>query len=419
MSAYSGRVPGGMRRRDEPGGGTGRRGCERDGGDMRQHMTNVAGAFAAGYAIVIGIASYWSIPSLPDAVRNDARDIAGILTATAYCGYKASNVHLLLDGDATLPRIRAALASVAEASGAEESVVVVFSGHGGIISSGAHRASALLPVECDASRARATCVSEAELSAALQHISARRVVVVIDACHAGGAASFKDPTGRESLPVGYSEKSLGRLAHGTGRVVIASSRADEASLVLGNARNSVFTATFLDALRGKAQTRGDGVIRVFDIFNYVSEMVQRTVPGRQHPVFKASGLEDNFPVIRDRGGIKAVSGDATLAVLAGDPRQLERVIADLYPAGPMDQEIWARAGGDPGAGCGEPAHADRHYLSWRRRGVVGAINLDTCDAVEHRIRQPRVPEVPASTHQRCHGSGKTIVVGAELLRTNE
>ena len=36
-------------------------------------------------------------------------------------------------------------------------------------------------------------------------------------------------------------------------------------------------------------------------------------------------------------------------------------------------------------GCGEPAHADRHYLSWRRRGVVGAINLDTCDAVEHWI----------------------------------
>lgn len=349
MSAYSGQVPGGMWRRNEPGGArdawaVGARGMW---GDMRQHMTNVAGDFAAGYAIVIGIASYWSIPSLPDAVRNDARDIAGILTSTAYCGYKASNVHLLLDGDATLPRIRAALASVATASGAEDSVVVFFSGHGGIISSGAHHASALLPVEFDASRACATCVSEAELSSALQHISARRVVVVIDACHAGGAASFKGPTRRESLPVGYSEKSLGRLAHGTGRVVIASSRADEASLVLGHARNSVFTATFLNALRGKAQTRGDGVIRVFDIFNYVSEMVQRTVPGRQHPVFKASGLEDNFPVIRDRGGIKAVSGDATLAVVAGDPRQLESVIADLYPAGPMDQEIWARAGGDP------------------------------------------------------------------------
>ena len=27
--------------------------------------------------------------------------------------------------------------------------------------------------------------------------------------------------------------------------------------------------------------------------------------------------------------------------------QLENLMPDLYPLGPMDQEVWARAGGDP------------------------------------------------------------------------
>ena len=137
---------------------------------------------------------------------------------------------------------------------------------------------------------------EPEFSAALQRFAAQRLLVLIDACHSAGAGSFKGGSAGEPLALGYSEKSLGRLAQGTGRVLIASSRASEKSLVFPSARNSVFTSHLLDALRGQAWTRGDGLIRVFEIFNHISEMVNRQVPGRQHPVFKANDLEDNFPV---------------------------------------------------------------------------------------------------------------------------
>jgi hypothetical protein len=54
-------------------------------------------------------------------------------------------------------------------------------------------------------------------------------------------------------------------------------------------------------LKGAAYTQGDGLIRVFDVFNHVSEKVQAAVPGKQHPIFKASDLEDNFPIALDRG----------------------------------------------------------------------------------------------------------------------
>ena len=206
--------------------------------------------------------------------------------------------------------------------------------------------SALLPVECDPRTLDTTSLSEPEFSAALRRVAAQRLLVLIDACHSAGAGSFKAAQAADPPGLGYSEKSLGRLAQGTGRVLIASSRASEESLVFSNARNSVFTSHLLNALRGQAWTRGDGVIRVFEIFNHVSEMVKRQVPGQQHPVFKASDFEDNFPVALDRGGVKSTLSPP---VSAADPdiwNQLGQIMSDLYPAGPMDQEIWARAGGD-------------------------------------------------------------------------
>jgi len=280
-------------------------------------------------------------------VTNDAGDVAGILTSDAYCGYRAENVHLLLDEQATLARIRTALRAVAEASQPNDTVVIFFSGHGARLGNSASRHSVLSPVEFDLRTPGITGLSETEFSSALRRIPAQRLLVLIDACHSGGAASFKASEQGEGLRLGYSEKSLARLAEGTGRVLIASSRATEISLVLDNARNSVFTSKLLEALRGEGPTSGDGVIRVFDVFNHVATMVKRAVPGQQHPIFKASDLEDNFPVTLDKGGVKAVLADTPSSAMLGTWEQLNRLMPDLYPLGPMDQEVWARAGGDP------------------------------------------------------------------------
>ena len=218
--------------------------------------------------------------------------------------------------------------------------------HGAILDRPAGPISAILPVECDAEALDETCLCEPELSAALQNIPARRLLVLIDACHSGGASSFKDHKPLGALILGYTEKSLGRLAQGAGRVLIASSRASENSLVLNGERNSVFTHRLLEALRGQGRTSGDGLIRVFEIFNHVSKTVKRTVPGRQHPIFKASDLEDNFPVALDRGGVKTAVAETGRRVTGEIWKQLGEIMPDLYPQGPTAQEIWCRAGGD-------------------------------------------------------------------------
>lgn len=297
--------------------------------------------FQNGRALIIGISDYAGVTPLPEAVLHDARDFASLLKSNEHCGYPAANIRVLLNEEATLSAIRAALAELAAAAGTDDTITIFFSGHGTRLGDGETATSALVPFDARFDDLATTTLPEHELSAALSKIKARRLVLLIDACHAGDAGSFKSVN--NAFHSGFDEKSLQRLASGTGRVILASSRGSETSLILPGARNSVFSDAVLTALRGKARTVGDGLVRVFDLFNYVAEHVAHSVPGRQHPIFKASDLEENFPMALEHGGAKLKHAD-----IAGPTswRQLEQLLADLYPGGPTDQDIWARAGGD-------------------------------------------------------------------------
>lgn len=298
--------------------------------------------FNQGRALVVGIANYETVRRLPEAVLNDARDIADTLRSPSYCGYPSSNVTVLIDDQATLLGIRKALADLAADAKADDTVAIFFSGHGTRIGSGSATTSALVPYDCKSTDVASTSLGEAEFSAAIAAFKAQRVVVIVDACHAGGAATLKsDLVDNDGLDEGFDEKSLQQLASGTGRVVFASSRATEKSRVLSGERNSVFTTAMLAGLKGAAATADDGTIRVFDLFNHVSEGVRQAVPGRQHPIFKTSDLEENFPVALALGGIKSLAPHSAVR-----ERELEQIMSDLFPAGPTDQQIWVRAGGD-------------------------------------------------------------------------
>ena len=108
---------------------------------------------------------------------------------------------------------------------------------------------------------------------------------------------------KDGLPALYYE----RLAGGRGRAILASANQDEQSYILGGATNSLFTQHLLAGLRGGISS-DDGLIRVFDLFQYIQPRVTGDHP-RQHPIFKAE-LHENFPVaLRLAGQPKAPARD--------------------------------------------------------------------------------------------------------------
>jgi hypothetical protein len=266
----------------------------------RLHGNTMVENFAKGRALVIGVANYLHVRKLPNSVLDDARDVAELLRSADFCGYPPTNVELLLDSDATRDGIRKALARLAQASAGDETVVLYFSGHGGRTPTGEY----LIPFDCDPKDVAGTALSGAELTTLLSAVRVERLAVLLDACHSSGTAELKSLDPAEGIKAGLSEDAYNLLAHGKGRVMMASCRADETSVVLGGMRNSLFTHHLLDALRGK--TSAEKVVRVFEVFHYVSDKVPAQQKN-QHPVFKAHNLENNFPLALRMGG-KSIDG---------------------------------------------------------------------------------------------------------------
>ena len=257
------------------------------------------------HALVVGIATYQHLNRLPPIVVKDARDIHDVLIAPQHCGYLSDHVRLLLDDAATQTALRQALGDLAARCDEDSTVFIYISSHGGRIESGPYAGEYLLPVDTiytsDQSIAR-SAISGAEFTAALRAIPARKVVVVFDCCHAGGIGQPKDAAA-PAIKVGLPDSYYDALKVGRGRAILASSRGAELSWVLSGAENSLFTRHLLAGLRGGIAS-DDGLIRIFDLFEYVQPKVtgdQRN----QHPVFKAE-LEENFPVALRLGGQKGL-----------------------------------------------------------------------------------------------------------------
>ena len=253
------------------------------------------------HALVVGIANYQKINKLPESVLNDAKDIYNLLISPGHCGYLPENVQLLLDDKATKETLHQALANLAQHCNQDSTIFIYISSHGGQIESGEHMGEYLLPVQIDYTSEESfveTAISGTQFTKALHAIPAKKKVVIFDCCHAGGISQLKDANA-PVIKAGLPESYYNVLKQGQGTVILASSRSTEKSYILPGAANSLFTQHLLDGFRGGAIGAG-GVIRIFDVFNYMQPKVTRDCSS-QHPVLIAE-VEENFPVALYLGG---------------------------------------------------------------------------------------------------------------------
>ncbi len=253
-------------------------------------------------ALVVGVGNYANYEDLPETIR-DAENLTHVLVDPARCGYPRSHVRLLTGEAASRGNILEGLNALAEQASYDATTLVYFSGHGGYIS-GYPQTIYLCPNEADPHDLAGTAISNEAFSAALATIQTPRLVVILDACHASGAASFK---GAETPLqwVGEVGKgfALSQLRQGSGRIIFASSRREQRSWTYPSGRMSLFTYYLLEGLNGRAQSHGDGLIRVFDLFDYVSNMV-RSKKRSQEPLLAAQDVSMNYPVALYLGGNK-------------------------------------------------------------------------------------------------------------------
>ncbi|MDX9954917.1 MAG: caspase family protein, partial [Anaerolineae bacterium] len=249
--------------------------------------------FDQGYALIIGAGA-----DLPTTV-DDAQGVAAILTDAGRCAYPPGQVQCLTGPAATREAVLTALDTLAQQADADSTIVVYFSGHGYTISTSLDDLYFLMPYGYDVNHLKTTAIKGAEFAAKLRAIPAKKLLVLLDCCHAGGVGEAKAPginaLGKSPLP----PEALVLLQEGGGRVLIASSREDEVSYA--GKPYSAFTLALIEALAGVGVAKKDGFVRVADLALHAREVVPGRTKGKQHPILHFEHA-DNYVIAYYAGG---------------------------------------------------------------------------------------------------------------------
>jgi hypothetical protein len=234
------------------------------------------------FAVVIGIARHRfadaGITNLKFADR-DATQLRDFLLSPEGGSFRRENVVLLLNEDATAERIRNALSDSLAGAGADDFVLVYFSGHG-IYDPADPRRYYLMAYDT-----RPDGLAETGLAVGvLEDLFGRALktpwsVALFDAARVGSLP--RGPAGSNNLVHQY----LVRYTSDRGRSALSAANIGETSWetdTLGGGHGA-FTHFLLRGLRGEADRDRDGTVTVREAREYVADQVRRATGGQQNP----------------------------------------------------------------------------------------------------------------------------------------
>jgi len=230
------------------------------------------------WAAVIGIDDYQSWPKLRYAV-NDAQAVRDVLIQKYR--FKPENVFALFDKDATREKILSLLGDKLanpDMVKHDDRVFVFFAGHGATRKLPSGRdLGYIIPVDAGLSDYQGQAISMSNFQDISEAIPAKHLLFIMDSCYSGLALT----RGGGGMP--GTLNYLQEIARREARQMFTAGGADEQVADNGPNGHSVFTWTLLQALDGRADLNGDGVITGTELAAYVIPAVSSL--SHQTPVF--------------------------------------------------------------------------------------------------------------------------------------
>ncbi|TMQ78885.1 SUMF1/EgtB/PvdO family nonheme iron enzyme [Candidatus Accumulibacter phosphatis] len=285
--------------------------------------------FANACALLIAVDQNKEASAALPAVAADARALRDVLVHPARCGYAPDKLRLLTGAESSRQGLFDGLDWLADELAAtpdgDSTAILYFSGHGHV-EGGEHY---LIPYDLNLRRMRSSAIRAADFADAVAQLTPRRLLVVLDCCHAAGMAvkqAAPAPFVSAAIPPALflpEAKSLaaGRLARGAGRAVLSSCQPGERSYLRADGHMSLFTYHLIEALTGHAQPSGGAPeVLVSDLIGYLQRHVPQSARA-QHgaPQTPDPRLTGNFPVALVLGGEGLGKGQAAPDPLAPLP----------------------------------------------------------------------------------------------------
>jgi len=241
------------------------------------------------YVLAIGVSGYNDASLRLNYAAKDAEAVADAFRKHCKPLYRSIEIKQLTDKDATRAGVLKGLGWLRQEITQRDVGIVFFSGHGDKDTDGNLY---FLPVDTDSKDIASSAVPAEQVKKMLVALPGR-VMLVLDACHAGGIDTPKKKSARD-LTEGLVRDLM---AEESGLVVLCSSTGRESSLESNEHQHSYFTVALVEGLSGKA-AKTDGAIYLHHLDGYITDRVKELTQGRQHPVTAKPTSIRSFPLAK-------------------------------------------------------------------------------------------------------------------------
>lgn len=265
------------------------------------------------WAVVVGVSEFADKAINLKYAAKDAADFRAFLVEK--CHFAPDHVRLLTNEQATKENVLDLLGDsfLPRVALPDDLVVIYFSSHGSASDLDLRGVNYLVAHDTAVDRLYSTGIDLQTLSNIVKtRIHCNRALIILDACHSGGASDTSDSKGL----VRTSNVDAAAIAQGTGRAVICSSSKAQSSWESKNYANGVFTKTLIDGFKAQGEKT-----TLSDAFKYLKTNVEAQVAAErgvlQTPVLEAG---------------KWSGGELLLAVQPASPRPVPASVIETLEA---------------------------------------------------------------------------------------
>ncbi|HEX5081271.1 MAG TPA: caspase family protein [Blastocatellia bacterium] len=228
--------------------------------------------------------------------ENDARAIRDFLLTPEGGEFPPDHIRIARNEEATRSAVIAGLEWLRGVAKPDDYFVIFFASHGDVEENAGREVPYFIVHDTDPRDFANTAVKMDDFFETIKHMRARRGLALVDTCHSAGIVS--GVRGGSNRASALLDQELGKLSAGIG--VLVSCKQNQKSFE--DVENGVFTWAVIEGLRSYADRDNDGIVRLFELADYVRARVperqeRRQLPPQNPDYFKPVGAgADELPL---------------------------------------------------------------------------------------------------------------------------
>ena len=255
------------------------------------------------WGVFIGVSTYQQARLTLEYADDDAKALHDFYTTHFQGMVHPDQFQVLVNEQVSRAKFLKTVGEVLRRAEPEDLVILFLAMHGLLDASG--QDLYFLTHEADPNLPEAQGISRHDLLRQIDRSKARKIILLLDACHTGAFAASQTMLARRSAGAADINRLLGAMGEAQDGVAVMSSStaaefSQEGQQFCGG--HGAFTCALLTGLKGTADTNKNGLVELRELFDHTYRVVKASTKSNQHPSIEGR-YDNSLPLAHAPGSV--------------------------------------------------------------------------------------------------------------------